>query len=67
MRNDLNFGHVLGRSEMKKIAAGSSGGDCSGCGDCFGNGCSSTVDDVYCGMIQDTRDGSYTSCYRSSF
>jgi hypothetical protein len=64
----FNTGQVLGRSEMKKIMAGSGNGNCSGCSDCFGWGgsCNTTSTKHYCGMIQGS-SGQYVSCYRDNF
>lgn len=68
MSNDINIGYKLGRSEMKKIAAGyvypEKNTNCGGCEDCLYDGCDQSSG-TYCGMIKDVRDGSYHRCYRS--
>lgn len=63
----LDIGQALGRSEMKKLMAGS-GGTCGGCSSCFGWGgsCSENRLAHYCGMIQ-SDSGSYIRCYRANF
>jgi len=62
----MNFGHALGREEMRKLMAGSGCPECptctGGCSGCF-SGCSETRSSSECGKIQ-APNGGIITCYR---
>jgi len=61
MDNFIDFGHALGRSEMKKLMAGSGGTTCEACVECWSHLYGTTYECCY-GTYSCEKGSAYVRC-----